>query len=73
MIFDNVGFDVPAMAALKEREFVDIHMSNDAICRGKSKAEKRAWLQNVHRQMVLQTGIGSPEPEQTEETINKDD
>ena len=48
MIIDNVGFDVKAMSLLTEKQFIDTHLSNDAICRGKSVAERRDWLRAAH-------------------------
>ena len=48
MIIDNVGFDVKAMSLLTEKQFIDTHLSNDAICRGKSVAVRRDWLRAAH-------------------------
>lgn len=48
MIIDNVGFDAQAMALLTEKEFIDTHLPNDLICKGKSVAERRDWLRAAH-------------------------
>lgn len=48
LIIDNVGFDQPAMAKLSEKEFIDLHMEDDAICRNQSKEEKTNWLKAAY-------------------------
>lgn len=48
LIIDNTGFDIAAMSAITEKQFIDIHKDTDAICRGKSSEEKEAWLKNAY-------------------------
>ena len=48
MIIDNVGFDAKAMALLTEQEFIDTHLPNDLICKGKSVAVRRDWLRAAY-------------------------
>lgn len=49
LIIDNCGFDVLAMAGMSEKEFVDTHMGNDAICQGKTAEQKTKWLKDAHK------------------------
>lgn len=49
LIIDNAGFDVEAMAQMSEKDFVDLHLENDSICRGKPEAERRKHLKFCYR------------------------
>lgn len=48
MIIDNTGFDVAAMLKLTKKEFIEIHLSNDAIGgSGKTDAQRKQWLEKA--------------------------
>lgn len=49
MVIDNVGFDLKAMAAMSCKDFVMLHLENDAICPGKSVAERKEWLRAAYK------------------------
>lgn len=51
LIIDNVGFDVEALAKLSEKEFVDTHLSNDAIAANKSNTERIKYLKNCYKEV----------------------
>lgn len=56
MRIDNVGFDVKAMAKLTKKEFVEIHMDNDAICPHQPVDEKTKWLEEAHDAIIAANG-----------------
>ena len=49
LIIDNTGFDVAAMSAITEKEFIDIHKDTDGMCRGKTPEEKVKWLKSAYK------------------------
>lgn len=48
LIFDNVGFDIDAMKQMSERDFVNTHMPNDAIARGRNEQDRRKYLKSAY-------------------------
>lgn len=52
MIIDNVGFDQKAMAKMKESDFINTHLSNDAIAKGLSESERKEWLKNAYAKLT---------------------
>lgn len=48
MIIDNVGFDVAAMAELSEKEFIELHLPNDAIAPRMDEKSRREWLKKAY-------------------------
>lgn len=47
MQIDNVGYDVQAMAAMTEKDFIELHLPNDAIGRGLSEPDRVKYLKSV--------------------------
>ena len=60
LVIDNVGFDVHAMAAMSEKDFVETHLSNDAIAKWKTNEERIQWLKEAYK--AIKTEAKKEEP-----------
>ena len=60
IIIDNVGFP-RSLAELSEREFVEIHLPNDAIAKGKTEAQRKEYLKTAYS-LVKKTVKGDAKP-----------
>lgn len=59
LIIDNAGFDVEAMSALTEADFIELHKSNPAIQYGKTEQDLLKWLKNAHKAICEKAGVKS--------------
>jgi hypothetical protein len=48
MIIDNVGYDVQAMVKLSKKQFIDLHLSNDAIAPHRDQEAREKYLEKVY-------------------------
>lgn len=48
LIIDNAGFDVMAMAAMTEKDFVTLHLENDSIAKHKPEEERVQYLKKCY-------------------------
>ncbi len=63
LIIGNLGFDVPAMAALSEKDFIDLHKDNDVLNYGKTPAQVQKWLKEAYVKIKSAAGKQEKEPE----------
>jgi hypothetical protein len=56
LTIDNVGYNVSAMAAMTQKEFVETHLSNDAIGKRLSETERRKYLADCHKAIKAAAG-----------------
>lgn len=48
IVIDNCGYDKAAMQKLTEKQFVDTHLPNDALARGRTEDERKKYLKDVY-------------------------
>lgn len=48
LIIDNAGFDVMAMAAMTEKDFVTLHLENDSIAKHQPEEKRVQYLKDCY-------------------------
>jgi hypothetical protein len=56
MIINGIGLDAEAMSQLTEKEFISLHLPNDAIGRGLSEKDRTALLKDTYKTLFKALG-----------------
>ena len=71
LTIDKVGFDVEAMAKLSEKEFVEIHLENDAICPHQPKDVRFKYLKDCYASIKEANEPKAEKPAEKAPEVNK--